>query len=123
MSNEANENKPGYDLEERTTVFAESCIDFAYSLPVTPVTRSIIDQFVRSSTSIGANYTEANNAESKKDFRHKIGICRKESGETKYWIRIISKACPDSRDRARELWNESNELNLIFSKIFRSTNP
>jgi four helix bundle protein len=66
---------------------------------------------------VGANYGEANDAESKKDFRHKIGICRKESKECKYWLRMIAVAEPDLRDSAAELWQEAKELNLIFSTI------
>jgi four helix bundle protein len=74
---------------------------------------------VKAATSIGANYGEANDAESKKDFRHKIGICRKESKETKYWLPLLAEAVPELREDARVLWQEAKELNLIFGKIFR----
>ncbi|MGH7177823.1 MAG: four helix bundle protein [Tepidisphaeraceae bacterium] len=109
-----------YDLEERTGRFGEAVIAFAKRIPVNEVTRSLIDQLVRAGTCIGANYAEADDAESKKDFRHKIGICRKESKETKHWLRMIAAAEPSLREDARELWQEAKELNLIFGAIRRS---
>jgi four helix bundle protein len=107
-------------LEERTAVFGENVIDFAGTIRATPVTGPLIPQLVRSATSVGANYCEADDAESKKDFRHKIGLCRKESRETKYWFRMIVRAAPYAKEAARPLWKEAQELNLIFSKIRRS---
>src|SRR4051812_42087559 len=92
-----------FDLEERTAVFGETCIKFALRMPINPVTEILIKQFVKASTSVGANYGEANDAESKKDFRHKIGICRKESKETKYWLRMIAVAVPILRDPAASM--------------------
>lgn len=85
---------PKFDLEERTAVFGEQIIQLCLELPATPVTSPLINQFVRAGTSVGANYSEANEAESKRDFRHKIALCRKESHETKYWCRMLSKALP-----------------------------
>jgi four helix bundle protein len=108
-----------YDLEERTAQFGEAIIAFAKRVPLTDVTRSLIDQLVRAGTWIGANYCEADDAESKKDFRHKIGICRKESKETKHWLRMISAAEPGLREDARRLWQEAKEVNLIFGAIRR----
>jgi len=119
-SNADGKKEMKFDLEERTSVYGESCIRFALQIPVGPVTEPLIKQFVKSSTSIGANYSEANDAESKKDFRHKIGICRKESKETKYWLRMIATTVPTLRDPAATLWQEAKELNLIFSAIRRS---
>lgn len=113
--------EPKYDLEERTAVFSEHVIDFALTIKRNPVTEPLVSQLVRSATSIGANYCEANNAESKRDFRHKIGICRKEALETKYWFRMIVRAAPTSKSPARPLWQEAKELNLIFSKIWHSS--
>ncbi len=107
-----------YDLEERTALFGEAVIRFAKGLPRGPITNSIINQLVRSSTSVGANYCEADNAESKKDFLHKIGICRKEAHEARHWLRMIAAAAPDSADEARKLWSEAKELHLIFAKIY-----
>ena len=122
MSNQAQNpnDKKKYDLEERTAKFGEDIIEFARSLPDMPVNRPLVNQIVRSGTSIGANYMEADAAESKKDFRHKIGICKKESKETTHWLRMIAKANPDWKDNCRKLWQEAHELTLIFSSILRS---
>jgi four helix bundle protein len=109
-----------YDLEERTAVFAERVIDFAVEVEQNAVTLPLISQLVRAGTSVGANYCEADDAESKKDFRHKIGLCRKEARETKYWFRMIACAAPASKTSARPLWQEAKELHLIFAKIRRS---
>jgi four helix bundle protein len=76
---------------------------------------------ISAATSIGANYCEADDAESKRDFRHKIGLCRKESRETKYWFRMIAKAAPDCKEAARSHWTEARELHLIFAAIWRSS--
>lgn len=111
-----------FDLEERTAKFGEAVIRMAKKIPMTPVTRSLIDQVVSSGTSIGANYCEAEDAESKRDFRHKIGLCRKESHETRHWLRMVSTAEPKIATEARALWKEANELNLIFGAILRSGN-
>ena len=110
-----------YDLEERTSMFGEALIDFCLSVPGNPVTAPIINQLVRAGTSIGANYCEADDAESKKDFRHKIALCRKEARETKYWLRMIAKAAPAQKSPARQLWREAKELHLIFVAIIRTT--
>jgi len=108
-----------YDLEERTALFGEQVIAFAKTVSSNAITLPLIGQLVRSGTAIGANYCEADDAESKKDFRHKIGICRKEARETKHWLRMIVAAEPDTREPARKLWQEAKELNLIFSAILR----
>jgi len=81
----------------------------------------LITQVVKASSSVGANYGEANDAESRKDFRHKIGICRKESKESKHFLRMIAAAAPEFRNECVVLWQEAKELNLIFGKIRRST--
>ena len=78
-----------YDLEERTSKFAEDLIDLCKKAPKNVVTTPIIGQLIRSGTSIGANYCEANGASSRKDFKNKIFICKKESKETKYWINLF----------------------------------
>ena len=110
-----------YDLEERTAIFGEAVIEFCLSLPTNPVTAPIINQLVRAGTSIGANYCEADEAESKRDFRHKIAICRKEAKETKFWLRMIAKAAPSQKTTARPLWREAKELHLIFCATIRTT--
>lgn len=113
----SNNKNPKYDLEERTAKFGESIIGFAKRMPKNPVTISLISQLVRSGTSVGANYCEADCAESKKDFEHKLGICKKESKESKHWLRMTSNAVQELKEDARKLWQEANELNLIFSAI------
>ncbi|HEX3356357.1 MAG TPA: four helix bundle protein [Tepidisphaeraceae bacterium] len=108
-----------YDLEQRTAAFGEAVIAFARTIPLTEITRPPISQLVRAGTSIGANYVEADDADSKKDFKFKIGLCRREAKETKHWLRMIVAAEPKLRETARPLWQEAQELNLIFSAIKR----
>jgi len=108
-----------YDLEERTAKFAENVIDFTKELPNDFRYQSIISQLIRAATSVGANYCEADDAHSKKDFCHKISLCKKESRETKYWLRIIARTFPKNNDIAKILWKEAQELNLIFASIIR----
>lgn len=109
-----------FDVEERTASFGESIILFCRSVNQDPITRSIINQIVRSATSIGANYMEACGASSKKDFRNKIHICKKEAQETQHWLRMLSTAVPERRDELRSLWQEGHEFVLIFQKITSS---
>lgn len=109
-----------YDLEERTARFGEAVIDFARSIPQGPVTNRLIDQLVGCGTSIGANYCEADDAVSRKEFFLRIGNCRKEARETKHFLRMIVRALPDLKGSARPLWREARELHLIFSKIYRN---
>ena len=111
-------DKP-YDLLERTAVFGECAIQFAKKVPITPVTMQLITQLVKASTSIGANYTEADDAESRKDYRHKTGISRKESKETRFWLRMIVASESDLSDEAGHLSQEAHELNRIFGSIIR----
>lgn len=106
-----------YDLEDRTAKFGESIIDFCRSVKRDVITKPIISQLIRSGTSIGANYMEANAACSKLDFRNKIFICKKEAQETKHWLRMIARCIPDNTDSIRLLWKECQELTLIFQKI------
>jgi four helix bundle protein len=106
-----------YDLEERTAKFGENIIEFAKKIPKNSITFPIISQLVRSGTSVGANYCEADEAESSKDFKHKLGISKKESRETKYWLRMIIKAVPELEGEAKILWQEAKELSLIFNSI------
>jgi len=110
-------NPKKYDLEERTAKFGEESIKFAKKIPQNPVTIPLMTQFVKAGTSVGANYCEADDAESGKDFVHKIGICKKEAREAKHWLRIIAVAVENLSIEARKLWSEANELNLIFNAI------
>lgn len=109
-----------FDLEERTARFGEDIVRFGKKVPLHPVTNRLISQLIGAGTSVGANYCEADDAESKNDFRHKIGICKKESRETKHFLRMITVACPELKEEALRLWQEGKELNLIFNKIYRS---
>ncbi len=122
MSNEQKNKKQKYDLEDRTAVFGENIIVLATTTPKNEIIRPIIHQLVKCGTSVGANYCEADDAESKKDFKHKIGICKKESREYKHFLRMLAKAVPHDEklvSKCRELWNEARELNLIFNSIYR----
>jgi four helix bundle protein len=115
-----NENRK-YNLEERTAKFAEKTIELLRKIKVDPVNKGIISQLARSSGSIGANYCEATEAESKKDFVHKLGIAKKEIKETRHWLRLLSKANPEYRELIVNIWKESQELLLIFSKSISTT--
>ena len=106
-----------YDLEERTAKFGENIIRFCKNIEQNVITKPLINQIVRSGTSIGANYMEANAASSRKDFQNKIFICKKESQETKHWLRMIAECLPERKDDIRNLWKESQELTMIFQKI------
>ncbi len=120
MSNQIiNPKVKKYDLAERTAKFGEEIIGFVSGLANTPVNRPLISQSVASGTSIGANYMEADGAESGKDFYHKIGICKKESKETMHWMRMIAKANPGEKEKCRKLWQEAHEFALIFSSILK----
>src|SRR4029077_275405 len=104
-----------YDLEERTARFGEAIIDLAKAIPQDAVTNRIISQLVAAATSVGANYVEADDAGSKKEFLKSIGTCRKEARETKHFLRMVVGAVPELKPQARMLWLEAKELHLIFS--------
>ncbi len=110
-----------FNLEERTAIFGEKVIEFLKILPITLLNKPLLSQLIRSASSVGANYMEANNAESRKDFIHKIVICKKEVTETKHWLRMLSRLHQDKNHEIRLLWHEAQELTLIFSKILSST--
>jgi four helix bundle protein len=114
------QEKHPFDLEERTARFGEAVIAFCKKMPQNPITLPLIGQLVKSGTSVGANYCEADDAVSKKEFRCKIGTCKKEARESKYWLRMIASAEESMKDAARPLWVEAKELHLIFAKIYRS---
>jgi len=119
MSNElerANDKKQ-YDLEERTAQFGEAIIELVKTVRQDAINGPLISQIVRAATSVGANYMEADGAESKKDFQHKISICKKEAKETKHWLRMIAKANPGRLAECETLSREAQELSLIFSSI------
>ena len=112
-------NNKKWDLEERTAKFGENIILYCKKVPRNPITIPLITQLVKAGTSVGANYCEADDAESKKDFRHKIGIVKKESRETKHFIRMIVVAVPKLKEDGKPLWQEAKELNLIFNSIYK----
>jgi four helix bundle protein len=109
-----------YNLEERTAKFGESVIVFCKNIVQDNINKPLINQLIRSSTSVGANYMEANGASSRKDFTNKIFICKKESQETKHWFRMLSQCNPEKTDELRKLWQEAQELTMIFQKITNS---
>ncbi len=103
------------DLRDRALVFAKDVIKFAKPLERNLISAPVVSQLVRSSTSIGANFIEAKNAGSKKDFRNKVLISKKEASETVYWLRLCEEFT-DSSDRLR-LQDECQEIILILQKI------
>src|SRR3989344_8384382 len=120
MNTQIQNSKPKYDLEDRTAKFGENIIDFARSVKPDYINKPIITQLIKSATSIGANYMEANGAESKKDFLHKINICKKEARETKHFLRMVATSNPEITEQFRILRKEAHELNLIFGAITRT---
>src|SRR4030067_2251057 len=108
-----------YDLEERTAKFGEAIIRICLSHPESNIPKSLFNQLVRAATSIGANYCKADDSESPKDFKHKIGIVKKETRETKHFLRMLATALPDRKNELRLYWQEAKELILIFNAIYR----
>ena len=111
-----------YNLENRTIEFSKMVIRFCKKIKPTNINSNIINQLIRSATSVGANYREANGASSKKDFHNKIYICKKEIQETKYWLELFKEAESNHEKELSILWKESHELTLIFGKISSSVN-
>ncbi len=108
-----------FDLEERTAAFGEWIVRFARTIPRGPANDRLISQLVGAGTSVGANYCEASESVSKKDFRCTIGRCVKEAKETKFFLRLIAAAEPTLAAEARSIFREAKELHLIFAAIFR----
>jgi four helix bundle protein len=108
-----------FDLEERTALFGEAIIAFAKRMPTGPVTDPIIVQLVKAGTSVGANDCEADDAGSRKEFLYRISLCKRESRESKHWLRMSASAAPELKDEARVQWQEAKELHLIFAAIYR----
>lgn len=123
LKDEPLDSKPHpFDLEERTARFGERIIRFVKRMPRGvdfPENNRLIDQLVGAGTSIGANYCEANEGVSKKDFRHPISRCVKEAKETRFLLRMIAASEPKLADEARDLYREANELVRIFASIYR----
>ncbi len=112
--------KREYDLEERTAEFGRRIIRLAKALPNDTVNLTLKRQVVRSGTSVGANYREACEAESKKDFIHRIRIAKKEARETTYWVEMITEANSSLKEKLPELHQESKELTYILAAIVKS---
>jgi len=111
-----------YDLEERTYNFASNIRIFLSLLKISSINFNDKNQLLRSSGSIGANYIEANEALSKKDFIHRIKICRKEAKESIYWLRLLSIDKAENTDSIRKkLIKEASELMLIFGSIIQKS--
>ncbi len=108
-----------YDLAERTARFGEMVLRFCKSLQLGTINRPLVDQLIRAATSIGANYCEADEAISKRDFRHKIAVCKKEAKEAKYWLRLFATIEDSRKVELRSQWQEAHEIHLIFCAIYR----
>jgi len=106
-----------YDLEERTLEFSKRVMRLCRALPKTILNEPLISQIIRSSSSVGANYIEANEALSKKDFIHRTKISRKEAKETIYWLNLIIESNKDFESRMNLLLQEAVEIKKILSAI------
>jgi len=114
-------NSKRYDLEERTLKFVKEVIKFVKNLPKTIPNVEIIKQLVRASGSVGANYIEANEALSKKDFIMRVKICRKEAKESRYWLKLTEVNSKDAEKQRQLLVQEATELMKIFGAILEKT--
>lgn len=107
------------DLEERTAQFGEAIIRLTKKIPRNPGNDRLIGQLAGCGTSVGANYCEASECVSKKDFRYAISRCVKEAKETRFFLRMVAAADPKLADEARTLYREARELHLIFASMYR----
>ncbi|MBI4654606.1 MAG: four helix bundle protein [Nitrospirae bacterium] len=115
------QNSKQYDLEDRTLKFAKRVINYVKVLPKTLPNIEVIKQLVRSAGSVGANYIEANEALSKKDFLMRIKICRKEAKESSYWL-ILSETTNEKDEIQKDLLlKEATELTKIFGAILEKS--
>jgi four helix bundle protein len=113
-----------FELETRTRDFALSVLSLTQRIRRTPASDVLVRQLVRSATSVGANYREANRAESRQDFIHKIALVEKEASETCYWIELVEASGLVQPEAAREIRSEAAELLAIFTTVGkRSKNP
>ncbi len=115
----AGEGKHPWDLEERTALFGERLVRFSKRIPRNPTNNRLIDQLVGAGTSVGANYCEANQSVSVKDFKFSISRCVKEAKETKFFLRMVVAAEPELATEARLLYREAHELLCIFGSMRR----
>lgn len=117
MTNNQEQKKVVFDLEERTLMFAKRVIVLCKALPRNTVNSKLVDQIIRSAGSVGANYREANDALGKKDFLMRLRIARKEAKETEFWLELIVEANPSFEKRMVDLLREITELRKILSSI------
>jgi four helix bundle protein len=110
-------SKRKYDIEDRTLLFSKKCIDICKSILKDPINMEITGQLIRSSTSVGANYREANESITKKNFYHIIGICRREAKESKYWLELLRYANSNHADKITLVIDEAFQLTKIFASI------
>ena len=115
------QNTKQYNLEDRTLEFGKRIIRLAKALPKNSINFRLIDQVIRSGTSLGSNYREANETETKKDFQFRMRICRKEGKETIYWLQLITEANPELEEKLKPLLQETQELVKIFAAILEKT--
>ena len=109
------------ELEKRTKAFAIAVIHFIDNLPKNKAARLMSEQLLRSATSIGANYREANHAESRRDFVHKVAIVEKEATESLYWIELFEELMLGNPEQVKALFHECNQLVAIFTRIGKTT--
>lgn len=108
-------------LSDRTRSFSKDILSFCAAEKLTIINKSLIDQLIRSATSIGANYAEANNAASKADFRNKIFIAKKEAAETKYWLELLRDVTAD-KTTCEKLSQECHYILMTLQKIINTLN-
>ena len=116
ITNDKIQNKK-FDLEDRTLKFTKDCIDLCKLLIKDTINIELVSQLIRASGSVGANYREANDSITKKDFYHRIGICRKESKESKYWLELLRHSNPKISNNIEPLVDEALQLARIFAAI------
>jgi len=109
-----------YNLLTRTGEFGLAAIRFAKTIAFNPITSPIINQLIRAATSVGANYAEANEAISARDFVNKLCIAKKEAKEVIHWLKMLDEACKCDRQESDRLKQEAQELVLIMSAIIRN---
>ncbi len=114
-------NSKRYDLEDRTFAYAKRVIAFIRNLPKTIANVEVMKQLVRASGSVGANYIEANEAVSRNDFKYRIKICRKESKESRYWLRLLELRDAEQEEERQALAQEATELMKIFGSILQKS--
>jgi len=121
IRNPKKQNSKRYDLEERTLKFAKSTISFIKLVPRTLANNEIAKQLIRSSGSVGANYIEANEALSRKDFLMRVKICRKEAKESIYWLKLLEIRASNAEKKRDLLIQEVTELMKIFGSIIEKS--